>query len=151
MAAPVYLLDTNVVLYLIRGGPVGEELASAFGLRDNVNRPLVSIVTHGERLLLAARNNWGARKQAALENALDNLVTVDLNDRAVLSAYVKVQQYSRQTAGGSRELKTNDAWIVACARAADATLLTTDQDFGHLVAPEWAVKVFDAASFSDGR
>jgi predicted nucleic acid-binding protein len=96
MPSPVYLLDTNVVLHLVRGNAVGKELADAFGLLNSVNRPLVSIVTHGELFLLAARNNWGAEKRTVLENALDNLVTVDLNDKAVLSAYVEVQQYSRR-------------------------------------------------------
>jgi tRNA(fMet)-specific endonuclease VapC len=151
MPSPVYLLDTNVVLHLVRGSAVGKELAAAFGLLNSVKRPLVSIVTYGELLLLAARNNWGAEKRAALENALDNLVTVDLNDRAVLSAYVDVQQYSRKVPGGSRELNANDAWIVACAKAADATLLTTDRDFSHLKAPDWPVAFFDAASFSGTR
>jgi len=151
MPSPVYLLDTNVVLHLVRGNAIGKELAAAFGLLNSVNRPLVSIVTHGELLLLAARNNWGTEKRAALENALDNLVTVDLNDKAVLSAYVEVQQYSRQASGGSRELNANDAWIVACAKAADATLLTTDRDFSHLKVPDWPVQFFDAASFSGTR
>ena len=151
MLSPAYLLDTNVVLYLVRGGAVGKELAAAFGLMNSVNRPLVSVVTHGELLLLAARNNWGAEKRAALENALGNLVTVDLNDKAVLSAYVEVQQYSRRAPGGSRELNANDAWIVACAKAAEATLLTTDRDFSHLKAPDWPVQFFDAASFSGTR
>lgn len=108
-------------------------------------------MTHGELLLPAARNNWGAEKRAALENALDNLVTVDLNDKAVLSAYVEVQQYSRKASGGSRELNANDAWIVACAKAAEATLLTTDRDFSRLKAPDWPVRFFDAASFSGTR
>jgi tRNA(fMet)-specific endonuclease VapC len=148
MPSPVYLLDTNVVLHLVRGNAVGKELAAAFGLLNNVNRLLISIVSHGELLLLAARNKWGAEKRAALENALDNLVAVDLNDKAVLSAYVEVQQYSRQAPGGSRELNANDAWIVACAKAADATLLTTDRDFSHLKAPDWPVQFFDMASFS---
>ncbi len=151
MPSPVYLLDTNVVLHLVRGNAVGKELATAYGLLNSVNRPLVSIVTHGELLLLAARNNWGAEKRASLENALDNLVTVDLNDKAVLSTYVEVQQYSRRARGGSRELKANDAWIVACAKAADATLLTTDRDFGHLKGPEWPVQFFDGRSFSGTR
>jgi tRNA(fMet)-specific endonuclease VapC len=151
MPPPVYLLDTNVVLHLVRGSAVGKQIASAFGLLNNVNRPLVSIVTHGELLLMAARNKWGADKRAALENALDNLVTVDLNDKAVLSAYVDVQQYSRQAPRGARQLSANDAWIVACAKAADATLLTTDRDFSHLKLPDWAVQFFDVSSFSGTR
>lgn len=148
MSTPVYLLDTNVVLQLVRGGPLGKHLAAMFGLLNSVNRPLVSIVTHGELRLIAARNNWGAEKLAALDNALDNLVTIDLNDHAVLSAYVEVQQFSRRVPGGSRHLNANDAWIVACAKAADAVLLTTDRDFSHLKAPDWPVQFFDATAFS---
>ena len=147
MPTPVYLLDTNIVLHMVRGGDLGKHLAATFGLTSTVNRPLVSVVTHGELLLIAARNGWGKEKRAALENALDNLVTIDLNDRAVLSAYVEVQVYSGQSAGGSRELKANDGWIVACAKAADATLLTTDRDFSHLKAPQWPVQFFDAAAY----
>ncbi len=147
MAAPVYLLDTNVVLHLVRGRAMGEHLASTFGLRDAVYRPLVSIVTHGELLALADRNRWGKEKQRALEAALDNLVMIDLNDRAVQNAYVAVLRFSRQVPGGARMMNANDAWIVACAKAAEATLLTTDRDFAHLRLPEWAVQFVDPAPF----
>jgi predicted nucleic acid-binding protein len=144
MASPVYLLDTNVVLQLVRGKVLGRYLASIFALLDTVNRPLVSIVTHGELRVIADRNNWGAEKLAALQSALDNLVTIDLNDRAVLQAYVDVQRFSRLAA---RQLNANDAWIVACAKAADATLLTTDGDFKHLKLPDWPVHYVDPAPF----
>ena len=144
MPSPVYLLDTNVVLQLLRGKGLGTYLASTFGLLDTVNRPLVSVVTHGELWLIADRNNWGTEKRAALQSALDNLVTIDLNDRAVLQAYVEVQRFSRLVA---RELKANDAWIVACAKAADAMLLTTDGDFKHLKLPDWPVLYVDPAPY----
>jgi predicted nucleic acid-binding protein len=144
MASPVYLLDTNVVLQLVRGKVLGRYLASIFALLDTVNRPLVSIVTHGELRVIADRNNWGAEKLAALQSALDNLVTIDLNDRAVLQAYVDVQRFSRLAA---RQLNANDAWIVACAKAADATLLTTDGDFKHLKPPDWQVHCVDPTPF----
>jgi|GEM_PF-2882511 len=39
MPSPVYLLDTDVVLHLVRGRAVGKELAAAFGLLNSVNRP----------------------------------------------------------------------------------------------------------------
>src|SRR5258705_13018366 len=96
MPAPVYLLDTNVVLYLVRGGPVGKYLATTFGLRDTVNRPLVSIVTHGELGVLADRNNWGGEKRTTLRSGLESLVTIDLNDKAVLEAYAAVMKESRK-------------------------------------------------------
>jgi tRNA(fMet)-specific endonuclease VapC len=147
----VYLLDTNVVLQLLRGNTLGKYLAGTFGLMDAVNRPLVSIVTHGELLVIADRNKWGSDKLAALRTAMDNLVTIDLNHRAVLAAYVEVQRFSRMRVGGARELNANDAWIVACAKAADATLLTTDGDFRHLKLPDWPVQFVDPAPFLQAK
>ncbi len=63
---PVYLLDTNVVLHLVRGSALGQHLASTFGLLDAVNRPLVSVVTHGELIVIADRNGWGEEKPVLL-------------------------------------------------------------------------------------
>ncbi len=68
MARPVFLLDTNVVLHLVRGNALGKHLATTFDLMNSVHRPLVSVVTHGELRLIAARNGWGADKLNALEN-----------------------------------------------------------------------------------
>ncbi len=58
-----------------------------------------------------------------------------------------MQWFSRRAQGGSRELNANDAWIVACAKAAEAVLITTDSDFGHLRAPEWQVLLGDPNPF----
>lgn len=44
----LYLFDTNVVLALHRGNQLGNYLNSKFNLSDVLNRPLISIVTHGE-------------------------------------------------------------------------------------------------------
>ncbi len=143
MSSPVYLLDTCVVLALVRGNALGAYLRTTFELADTVNRPLVSIVTHGELLVLADRNGWGGEKLSTLRAALDSLFTIDLNDASVLEAYVGVQRVSRAAAGGSRELAANDAWIVACAKAAGAVLLTTDRDFAHLTAPAGPVHYVD--------
>jgi hypothetical protein len=65
---------------------------------------------------MADRNQTGKEKLAALQTALDNLVTIDLSDQAVLQAYVEVQRYSRQLSGPSRILNANDPWIAACAK-----------------------------------
>ena len=147
MPEPTFLLDTSVAIALLRGKALGHYLLNAFGLDNQINRPLISIVSHGELLLLADRNNWGGAKLQVLHKMLDSLVTVDLNDPAILDAYVAVQRDSRGVKGGSRELNQNDAWIVACARAADATLLTTDRDFAHLKLPRWNVQFVDPAPY----
>lgn len=90
----VYLLDTNVILHLVRGKKLGEYLTATFELTDLVYRPLVSIVTHGEIRVIADRNGWGPEKCKALESALDNLITIDLNDQSIIEAYVEVSRRS---------------------------------------------------------
>jgi len=102
MPEPVYLLDTTVILHLVRGNELGRYLARRFRLLDAVNRPLVSIVTHGELLVIADANGWGEEKRKALATALENLATIDLNHEQVLLNYVAVDRACRKNAGGAR-------------------------------------------------
>ena len=127
-----FLLDTNVVLALVRGVALARHIDETFGLKASKTRPLISIVTHGEVRVMAERNGWGEAKKSALQAALDNLVTVDINHPAVLDAYVEIDIFSQRHPDGSRNMGKNDLWIAACAKAADARLLTTDKDFVHL-------------------
>lgn len=132
MSDTLYLLDTNIVLTLVRGNALATFIDGKFGLRASKVRPLVCVVSHGEVRVLAGRNRWGEAKLAALQNALDNLVTVDINHPDVLDAYVEIDLYSQNHPDGARNMGKNDLWIAACAKAAGATLLTTDKDFEHL-------------------
>ena len=132
MSGQLLLLDTNVVLTLVRGNTLASYIDTRFGLRISKVRPLISVVTHGEIRVLASRNGWGANKLEALQTALDNLVTVDVNHPDVLDAYVEIDLYSQNHPDGARNMGKNDLWIAACAKAATAALLTTDKDFDHL-------------------
>jgi tRNA(fMet)-specific endonuclease VapC len=138
-----HLLDTSVALHLARANDLGKYINQTFGLSSAVYRPLISIVSHGELWLLANRNNWGQAKREALKKILSNLVTIDINDQSVLEAYVNACGVS-QKAG--RTLSNNDHWIAACAKAADAMLLTTDNDFVHLHPNYCLVTYIDPAS-----
>lgn len=133
---PLYLLDTNVVLALLRGGALGAFIEATYGLRRVGLRPLISVVTHGEMRVLAARNGWGDNRRAAMQRALDALVTVDIHVAAVIEAYAQVDIYSQQHPDGARNMGKNDLWIAACTVASGATLLTTDRDFDHLIPSE---------------
>ena len=44
MSEPLYLLDTNVLLFLARGGALGQHIDARFGLRAARQRPLVCVV-----------------------------------------------------------------------------------------------------------
>jgi len=54
-----YVLDTNVLLALIRGNALGKSIDDAYGLSSNLQRHVVSIVSQAELCVLADRNKWG--------------------------------------------------------------------------------------------
>ncbi|MBX3025802.1 PIN domain-containing protein [bacterium] len=121
-----YLLDTNVVLHLIRETAVGSVIASAFDLRASGFRPLICEVTLGELAAFALGRQWGPRKRAALEELKRRIVTVDISDPAVIQAYAEISTVA-QRKGLSILNAKNDLWIAAATRASDSTLLTTDR------------------------
>lgn len=50
-----YLLDTNILVHLIRGDETGKRIDERFGLRENLLVCAISVVTVGEMLSLAQR------------------------------------------------------------------------------------------------
>jgi predicted nucleic acid-binding protein len=127
-----YVLDTSVLLNLIRGHDLGKSIDRAFGLRAAFHRHIVSIVSHGELRVLAARNQWGEQKLGALLLALQEVVTVNVDSRAMVDAYVRVEENCRNAPGGERKMGQNDMWIGATALHTGLPLITTDKDFNHL-------------------
>jgi tRNA(fMet)-specific endonuclease VapC len=126
------LLDTNILIHLLRGNPIGQRIESEFRLRDQVHAPLISIVTVGEILAFAQKKGWGMAKVESMEALLRQLVIVDIHSESVLRSYAEVDSFL--TAQG-HPIEQNDLWIAATAMAANAHLLTTDKDFDSL-APE---------------
>lgn len=149
MSEPLYLLDTNVVLALVRGRELGTYIDRKFGLCHAKQRPLVCVVTRGEMQVLARLFGWGERKRQALEDALDNLVTVDISHPAVIEAYVELDIVSQQHPDGARNMGKNDLWIGAAAKAAGATLLTIDNDFAHLNPDHLSCEIINPRSALD--
>jgi len=124
-----FLLDTNIVLALLRDNALGKAVDRAYALSGSQSRNLLSVVSVGELLSFAARNNWQAQRRARLEKALQELVWVDINDQLTLDAYARIDAVSIAT---GHKMGQNDLWIAACTLATGATLLTTDRDFDHL-------------------
>jgi predicted nucleic acid-binding protein len=127
-----YLFDTNILLALLRGGELGQYINQTCSLTEALNKPIISIVSHGELWAMADRNNWGEDKQNALRTMLNDLPTIDLNNPSIIESYVAVDRANRTHSKGARNVSQNDLWIAATARAAEAVLLTTDKDFLHL-------------------
>lgn len=131
MPPAVYVLDTNVLVHLIRGDATGLAINKDFALSTNIHSHVVSIVTHGELHTLANWRAWGPAKRAKLQTLLDDLVTIDI-DEGLVNAYSEIDVASRKNPHGAIELGKNDLWIAATAKVFDATVLTTDADFDHL-------------------
>ena len=66
MPASLYLLDTNILLHLIRGKSTGAYIDSTYQLQKQTDTPLFCIVTHGEIWTLATENGWGPGKRIDL-------------------------------------------------------------------------------------
>jgi tRNA(fMet)-specific endonuclease VapC len=126
---PSYLLDTNILLALLRDNPLGKAVDRAYALSGSLNRNLVSVVSVGELLSFAARLGWGPAKRDALEEAIQELIWIDINDRLILDAYALIDSASMSI---GKKMGKNDVWIAASASATGAVLLTTDRDFDHL-------------------
>ena len=130
-----YLLDTNILLAWIRLGVLQAFLQATYQLDTISPPPIISIVTEAELRSLAIQNQWGTGKQHMLRTWLRRLIAVPIPYRNIVDAYVEIDNYSRAQ---GRKMGKNDLWIAATARVENATLLTTDQDFGHL--PQSLVK-----------
>lgn len=128
----IVVLDTSVLVHLVRGRAAGRMLDRRHGLTLAELRPLICIVTVGECLAIARHNGWGSHKQARLESVLRELVVVDIDDARVLGAYAELDAFTR--AKGNKMGK-NDLWIGAVTRAQGAWLLTLDADFLEHVDP----------------
>jgi tRNA(fMet)-specific endonuclease VapC len=124
-----YLLDTNILVLLMRGKEAGIAIDSAFGLRRGMGRCVISVVTVGEMKSFARKRGWGSQKLADLDRLLGQLVQLNINHGSIIDAYAEIDSLSEQ---GGRQMGKNDLWIAATAKVSGATLLTTDGDFDHL-------------------
>jgi predicted nucleic acid-binding protein len=63
---------------------------------------------------------------------------VDINSADIIAKYAEIDAFSqgrlkdKPLKGSSRNMGKNDIWIAASAAIANATFLTTDNDFNHL-------------------
>jgi predicted nucleic acid-binding protein len=133
-----YLLDTNVIVELVRWNPLGQYLDATYGLLAGTTSCSVSVITHGELNALMRKFNWGSRNIAFMQACLSALTLLDINDPQLLTAYGEID--AACDAGG-RPMGKNDVWIAATARVTATTVLTSDRDFdfihGTWIDREW--------------
>jgi tRNA(fMet)-specific endonuclease VapC len=125
----IFLLDTNILVHLIRDSPIGRSVARDFDLLNPHSTQLISVVTAGEIRAMAKKRSWGPRKTEALKDLVRELVVLPLGSEPVLSTYAEIDCHLQKV---GLHMGQNDMWIAATAAAAKAHLLTTDKDFDPL-------------------
>lgn len=124
-----YLLDTNILIHLIRGSALGLWIESHYALSGAAQVPLISSVTEGELRSFAIYVDWGKDKQRVLQDRLNQFVIVPIELPDIMQAYAEIDATSTRQ---GRKMGKNDIWIAATAHVTGARLLTTDKDFDHL-------------------
>lgn len=120
-----YLLDTNVLLFWLRGGSVSTTIDGQFGLTQSSFRPLIAEVTLGEIEAFAMDAKWGDERKQKLAEIRKKLVVIDLTDERVYRAYAEYSTLAK-TQGLPIFHDKNDLWIAASAKVSGAIILTTD-------------------------
>lgn len=128
-ASSLVLLDTSILIHLLKATALGTRVAGEHGLRSRGDRPLLSIVSVGEALAFAKKRGWGEAKVTKLRELIQQLVIVDINPTEVLESYASIDAFCERQ---GRQLGKNDLWIAATAAATGALLLTADKDFDPL-------------------
>lgn len=125
-----YLLDTNIVLHIVRSNTLVADLEARFALFTGRNRYLISVATLAEVRVLGETYDWGEGKWAELTRLLKSCEVAPITTGDMVDQYVVVDGYNRYM--GRDMGSKNDLWIAATALVYDAVLLTTDKDFDHL-------------------
>ena len=134
-----YLLDTNIMLLLIKRASFGVAFEEAYRSQPDVFLGY-SYATLGELDSLTRQNQWGPRRLGQLIQLLRSFQVVPLTGQALIEQYGKVDAYSQgrlaehplPTGLSARNMGKNDLWIAASAATLGATLITADRDFDHL-------------------
>ena len=135
-----YLLDTNIILNLIRKTALADNIRAEFNAASAVPTLIISVVSEGEIRSISIQNKWGAKKLEQMQNALHSFIVIPIESQDLILRYAEIDAYSQGKldntalpAGlSSRNMGKNDLWIAASASVLQAILLTTDADFDHL-------------------
>lgn len=129
MSAAKRILDTNIVSYLMKGGPLAETYA------PHVQGKLLAIafITVGEMYFGAENKNWGEKKRKELEMRLRNFVVIPY-DHEIARCYGRLMAERKRN---GQPVAPNDAWIAACAvRHAVPPITHNAKDFEDITSLE---------------
>ncbi len=134
-----YLLDTNVLIFLVKNEKFGEYFDRVYA-EDPDNFLGYSYISLGELNSITLQNKWGIRKIKELNRVLKGFNLTPTTGWNILRRYGEIDAFSQGKLVGkplpsgmsARNMGKNDLWISATASVLEATLITTDRDFLHL-------------------
>ena len=132
------IIDTGILLQYIRAIYRQERNTLTDYVQSLDGITAISVVTRGEIIALALRNNWGKKRLKLTDRIVSDILVIDINTETIVRRYAEIDAYSqgrlpgKPLAGSARNMGKNDLWIAATASVLDARLLTLDQDFTHL-------------------
>lgn len=135
-----FLLDTNAVVFNVRGNPIWKTVESDLNFEANDVFLITSTVVKGELRAFSVQHAWGEAKIRMMEKMLESLFMVDIvsNNEELINAYSAIDAFSQgkhptiKSAFSARNMGKNDLWIAATAHTTNAVLITSDHDFDHL-------------------
>lgn len=143
-----YLLDTNILIHLIRNSH--KELVREIKEFISDKEISISIVTLAEVKSFASQNTWGNHKISIIDKIIENLYILPITE-SLVPIYVEIDTFSQGKhqsivlGSSSKNMGKNDLWISATAKYNNLSLITTDNDFNHLD-PHF-IKVINLSSF----
>lgn len=120
-SAPSILVDTNIVVYLIAGGPKAE--ACAPHLDGHVLA--ISFQSVGELWYGAIRRGLGDRKRRHLDEIIQRMTVLSV-DEAMVRIWAEMRA-SSESSGFTKQVA--DLWIAATAKRHELPLITNDRGF----------------------
>ena len=126
------VLDTNILVHLIRDRAIGRKIVTDHDLQDRTEKPLISIITVGEMRALTRKLAWGPASRRLLDDLLANLAIVHPQHREIVERYAEIDFYCEKELKPAEPMGQNDMWIAASASDLDAYLLTADTDLLRL-------------------
>lgn len=147
------LLDTNILLFAIRDS--SNQFISQF-INPDSQELYTSLASLAEINSIALQNHWGERKLLKLENLLSQIQLIEITE-ILVDTYIQIDAFSQlrnpifsqYTFATPRNMGKNDLWIAATAALLNLVLVTTDDDFDHLMPHFLQVKKIDSNKIKD--
>ena len=126
----LFLFDTNILAHLVRNDATGEKIRTNYLPFMAEPKPFICTVSERELRSLALQWAWCRQKTEQMGFVLGYFRRVSIERTDATQVYATIDALSQSQ--GIRMGK-NDLWIAAAAHIAGARLVTTDDDFDHLM------------------